>query len=156
MATDLDHSESADELMLRGNLTPAYAHTCEKVTRTMRFFPNRGEHGMFEVVDEVTSLSPDYEKSFLLHCHRPPIVEGNTVILENANARLRCRILEPQDARITVIGGEGMEYFNDGCSYPPPHEQKNAELGWGRVVISPAAPALTDRFHMEMELCDLG
>lgn len=156
MATDLDHSENADELMLRGNLTPAYAHTCEKVTRTMRFFPNRGEHGMFEVVDEVTSLSPDYEKSFLLHCHRPPIIEGNTVILENDNARLRCRILEPQDARITVIGGEGMEYFNDGCSYPPPHEQKNAELGWGRVVISPAAPALTDRFHMEMELCDLG
>ena len=54
----------------------------------------------------------------------------------------------------TAIGGEGRQYFCDGSNYPPPEEHYDAELGWGRVCISPAAHALTDRFRVEMEICD--
>lgn len=154
MATDLAHSESEEELMLSANLTPAYAHTCHEVTRTMRFFPKRGERGILEVCDEITALSPGYEKSFLLHCHRPPVIEGNTVTLSGNGGRLICRIIEPRDAVITAIGGAGKEFFCDGTNYPPPADHYDAELGWGRVCISPAAPALFDRFRVEMELCD--
>lgn len=155
MATDIKHSECDDELMLAADLTPAYAHTCDRVTRTMRFFPNRGQHGILEVCDEVSAKQADYEKSFLLHCHRPPVIDGNTVTLISGDGgRLLCRVLEPQDAVITAIGGEGKQFFCDGTNYPPPGEQYNAELGWGRVVISPASPARCDRFRIEMEICD--
>lgn len=156
MAQDINHRESEEELMLRGDLTPAYAHTCERVARTMRFFPNRGEHGVLEVCDEITAKSPDYQKAFLLHCHRPPVINGNTVTLTSeGGGRLICRVIEPRDAVITAIGGEGMEFFCDGVSYPPPEERyDHAELGWGRVAVSPATPALTDRFLVEMEICD--
>jgi len=156
MAQDMNHSESEEELMLRGDLTPAYAHSCERVARTMRFFPNRGEHGVLEVCDEITARSPDYQKSFHLHCHRPPVINGNTVTLTSSGGgRLICRVIEPRGAVITAIGGEGMEFVCDGTNYPPPEERyDHAELGWGRVTISPAAPALTDRFRVEMEICD--
>ena len=156
MARDIEHSESEDELMLRGDLTPAYAHTCDKVVRTMRFFPHRGAHGILEICDEVTAKSSDYQKFFLLHCHHPPIMDGNTVTLTSGHGgRLVCRVIEPRDAVITAIGGEGMEYVCDGTNYPPPEERyESAELGWGRVCISPSTPTLTDRFLVELEICD--
>lgn len=154
MARDITHSESTDRLTLAADLTPAYAHTCERVTRRMTFYPNRGAHGLFEVQDEITSLDPAYEKAFLLHCSRPPMIEGNTVTLESEGGRLICRVIEPANAHITVIGGEGAEFVTDGVHYPTPKEHYDAELGWGRVVISPAAPARTDRFHIEMEIAD--
>ena len=120
----------------------------------MRFCPQRGQHGTLEVCDEVTAKRPDYEKSFLLHCLRPPVIEGNTVTLFSEGGRLVCRVIEPKNAVITAIGGEGRQYFCDGSNYPPPEEHYDAELGWGRVCISPAAHALTDRFRVEMEICD--
>ena len=154
MARDITHSESADGLTLAADLTPAYAHTCRRVTRRMRFFPDRGAHGLLEVCDEVTALDPAYEKSFLLHCLRPPVIEGNTVTLEGEGGRLICRVLEPADARITAIGGEDAAFVTDGKNYPPPADHYDAELGWGRVVISPAVPAAHDRFCVEMEIVD--
>lgn len=154
MARDITHSESPDALTLAADLTPAYAHTCEKVTRRMAFYPNRGERGLFEVCDEITALDPAYEKAFLLHSSRPPVIEGNTVTLTSEGGRLICRILEPSDARITVIGGEGAAFVTDGVNYPTPADHYDAELGWGRVVISPAHPARTDRFRVEMEIAD--
>ena len=155
MARELTHSESPDELTIAADLTPAYAHTCERVTRCMRFYPNRGAHGVFEVRDEVTSLDPAYEKAFLLHCFRPPVVDGNTITLESEGGRLICRVIEPANARITVIGGDGAEFVTDGIHYPTPAEHYEVELGWGRVEIAPTTSASTDRFHIEMEIADL-
>jgi hypothetical protein len=120
----------------------------------MAFYPNRGARGLFEVCDEITALDPAYEKAFLLHSSRPPVIEGNTVTLTSEGGRLICRILEPSDARITVIGGEGAAFVTDGVNYPTPADHYDAELGWGRVVISPAHPARTDRFRVEMEIAD--
>ena len=154
MARDITHSESPDELTIAADLTPAYAHTCERVTRRMAFYPGRGAHGLLEIRDEVTSLDPSYEKAFLLHCSNPPVIDGNTVTLESDGGRLICRVIEPADARITVIGGEGAEFVTDGTNYPTPAEHYDVDLGWGRVVISPATPAVTDRFHVKMEIAD--
>ena len=154
MAQNITHSENADELTIAADLTPAYVHTCQSITRRMTFAPNRGAHGVLTVCDEITSHSPDYEKSFLLHCYRPPIIGGNTITLQSEGGRLICRVIEPADARITVIGGEGEEFVTDGVNYPTPKDHYDVELGWGRVVISPAAPALTDRFLIEMEIAD--
>ena len=50
---------------------------------------------------------------------------------------------------------EGAEFVTDGIHYPTPAEHYDVELGWGRVEIAPTTSALTDRFHIEMEIADL-
>ncbi len=147
MADTLSHTESEEEISLIGDLTAAYSHICEKVVRKMQFFPKEKR---FVVTDEVTAKSADYKKEFLLHCETAPEINGDTVILQNENAHLVCRVIEPKEASITVLGGKGQRFVADGTDYPPEDLYDDHGLGWGRVVISLAKPHLTDRFVVEM------
>lgn len=150
MATVLEHRESPEEIFLRGDLSEAYTHACTRVVRTMRFAPGEGGFGRFTVTDEVEAKSPDYRKTFHLRCQHPPIIEGNTITLCNAaGTALVCRVLEPRDAVITAVGGEGRQFICGGRNYPP-DEEHPAELGWGEVRICPPTAAVYDRFVVEM------
>ena len=149
MADTLWHLESEDEVSICGDLSDAYNHTCDKVIRKMQYFPKEKR---FVVSDEVVSKCADYKKEFLIHYELEPEISGNTVVLQNDRARLVCHVKTPEDATITNLGGEGKRFMCDGVNYDPPCFFDNKDLGWGRVVISPKSPSLTDNFVVEMTL----
>ncbi len=144
----LFHREGDDGCELVGDLTPAYCHTCESVIRKMSYdHPTR----TFTVEDKIVSLDPNAQKSIHLHCQTPPVIDGNTVVIENGGNRAVCRILSPQNVRIEAIGGAGREFEVDGENFPPkpPYE---AEAGWGQVVVTAAGSTAQTVFCVKIEI----
>ena len=148
MARVLSHRESDDGCDLCGDLTPAYAHTCARVVRAMRYdHPAR----TLTVTDEVTSFDPAAVKTLHLHCQKEPVVQGNTVIFENGGRRAVCRVLSPAAVTITAVGGEGREFLIDGENFPPKPPYV-AEAGWGQVLITAAGQTEKTVFRLEISL----
>ena len=153
MARVLSHLESDELVELEGDLTEAYSHTCDSVVRKMSFRPGAGECGIFTVCDKVTAKSENYIKCFHLHTMTEPRIEGNEIKIEHNGGRLLVRVIEPQNAEITAIGGGDMRFTLNG--EPVPSEKTdNRECGWGKVIISPADNAKTHTFKVEMEIMD--
>lgn len=148
MAHVLSHSESDSGCELSGDLTPAYFHSCKRVVRQMRY---DAVSRTVTVRDEVTALSPEYKKTFHMHCQTEPEIKGNTIIFTNGAGKAVCRVLSPENAVITKVGGEGRQFLIDGVNYPP-KPPFVAEEGWGEVKISPAEQSLTDVFVVEIRI----
>ena len=152
MAHVLSHTESDDGCEITGDLTPAYAHTCEKVMRTMRF-DQKEDGGVFTVSDTVVSIREDAVKTFHLHVQSKPEVNGTEIIVRADHGLMRCRVLEPANAVITVEGGEGRAFVANGQHYEPEYVCKRSEEGWGQVLIRPVQPFGKEcRFVVEMTL----
>jgi len=151
MAKVLSHRESDTLCEIVGDMTEAYSHTCSKVVRSMKWEPKRGEMGTLTVHDTVDSLSSHYEKAFHIHCQSEPTLTQNGVIIDNGNCTLHCRILSPENANITVIGGEGKRFFIDGVNYDTP-DTRNTEAGWGQVIITDTSSDAHSEFAVEMEI----
>lgn len=153
MAKVLSHTETEDEVQVVGDLTTAYAHTCDKVIRKMTFLPKLGENGVFTVEDEVTAKSEEFIKCFHLHMMEEPIIDGNVITITHKGGKLRCTVLEPQNASITAIGGGDMRFTTVGIPVPS-DKTENRECGWGKVIISPSDKAKTHKFKVQMEILD--
>ena len=153
MAKVLSHTETEDEVQVVGELTTAYAHTCDKVIRKMTFLPKLGENGVFTVEDEVTAKSEEFIKCFHLHMMEEPIINGNVITITHKGGKLRCTVLEPQNASITAIGGGDMRFTTVGIPVPS-DKTENRECGWGKVIISPSDKAKTHKFKVQMEILD--
>ena len=153
MAKVLSHTETEDEVQVVGDLTTAYAHTCDKVIRKMTFLPKLGENGVFTVEDEVTAKSEEFIKCFHLHMMEEPIINGNVITITHKGGKLRCTVLEPQNASITAIGGGDMRFTTVGIPVPS-DKTENRECGWGKVIISPSDKAKTHKFKVQMEILD--
>ena len=154
MAKVISHTESEDKVEIIGDLTEAYAHTCESVIRQMTFEPNKGENGIFTVNDEITAKSEDFIKCFHIHMMQEPQIDGNQIIITHKGGQLRCTVLEPQNASITAIGGGDNHFTTVGIPVPS-DKTENRECGWGKVIISPKAQAKTHKFKVQMEILDV-
>ncbi len=154
MAKVLSHTETEDEVQVVGDLTTAYAHTCDKVIRKMTFLPKKGENGVFTVEDEVTAKSEEFIKCFHIHMMNEPDVDGNVITITHKGGKLRCTVLEPQNASITAIGGGDMRFTTVGIPVPS-DKTENRECGWGKVIISPTDKAKTHKFKVMMEILDV-
>ena len=151
MATVLTHTEGKDLCEITGDLTDAYCHTCNKVTRSMRWEPERGAYGVLTVHDCVETKSEQFITAFHLHCQSEPTPVENGVIIENDTHRLVCRVKSPQNAGIEIIGGEGRQFEVDGVNYDTP-DKADTEAGWGQVVITSPTASCHTEFVVEMEL----
>ena len=154
MAKVLSHTETEDEVQVVGDLTTAYAHTCDKVIRKMTFLPKKGENGVFTVEDEVIAKSEEFIKCFHIHMMNEPDVDGNVITIIHKGGKLRCTVLEPQNASITAIGGGDMRFTTVGIPVPS-DKTENRECGWGKVIISPTDKAKTHKFKVMMEILDV-
>lgn len=154
MAKALSHTETEDEVQVVGDLTTAYAHTCDKVIRKMTFLPKAGENGVFTVEDEVTAKSEEFIKCFHIHMMEEPTIDGNVITITHKGGKLRCTVLEPQNASITAIGGGDMRFTTVGIPVPS-DKTENRECGWGKVIISPTDKAKTHKFKVMMEILDV-
>lgn len=153
MAKVLSHTETENKVEIVGDLTTAYAHTCDKVVRKMTFLPKAGENGVFTVEDEVTAKSEEFIKCFHIHMMDEPEVDGNVITITNKGGKLRCTVLEPQNASITAIGGGDMRFTTVGIPVPS-DKTENRECGWGKVIISPDDKSKTHKFKVQMEILD--
>lgn len=151
MARVLSHTESEEKVEIVGDLTEAYSHTCELVTRQMTFLPHEGECGVFTVSDRVVAKSEDFIKRFHIHTMSEPVIEGNTFRIEHKGGVLEGTVIEPANAKIFALGGGEMRFtLND---QPIPCEKPdNRESGWGKIIIEPADRAKEHRFVVRMEI----
>ena len=153
MSKVISHDESESGCSLTVDMLPAYPDVCNKIVRKMTYDATSGEYGVFTVLDEIVTKNKDYKKKFLLHSQTEPKIDGNNITIENKGGRLVCHVIEPKDAEIVVIGGEGREFFVNGENYPDDNIV-GKEHGWGRVEISPKEANTYDRFLVEMEIQD--
>ncbi len=154
MAKVISHTESENGAEIVGDLTMAYSHTCDKVIRKMSFDATIGQNGVFTVEDEVAAKSEEFIKCFHIHMMEEPQINGNEIVITHKGGKLRCTVLEPQNASITAIGGGDNRFTTVGIPVPS-DKTENRECGWGKVIISPKDQAKTHRFKIEMEILDL-
>ena len=146
---------------LAGDITDAYSDKVDEVLRSMVFLPlEDSDHpATFIVMDKVTSTNENFQKSWLLHMQEEPQVEDNKIIVTRTegdyNGRMVNETLLPQSVDITKIGGEGQEFMigdtNYGYTVTP---NAAAEVGWGRVEVSPTEANETDYFLNVMTVSD--
>lgn len=152
MAYVLAHEESEGGCSLKVDLSPAYCHSCESVVRTMVFDANAGEKGILTVTDEVTSIKPESKKTFNLHCLVEPRIENGEIIIENGEGKLVCRVLS-EDCEIALVGGKDRGFMAGDVNFEP-IDVGDAEIGWGRIEISPKKEGKTHKITVEMEIMD--
>jgi len=143
---------------LSGDITNAYdPETVREVKRHMfSFMTGRDDHPMvFVVFDRITACDASFKKTFLLHMQTRPLIwktpSGKPcAVISNLSSRLYVQSLIT-DMDYEMIGGPGNEYNVKGINYSedlykgqPLLYTYNSEGGWGRLEISPAAPAETD------------
>ena len=143
---------------LGGDLTNAY--DAETVTEVKRFFFNfmtgRPNQPMVHIIfDRITSVDPSYKKTILMHTLSRPLIterDGRTyAVINNLRRRLIVQSLL-SDVDYTFVGDEDNRCPVNGKSYPMflpgyPEGKKvrhNAEIGLGRIEISPRAERKTD------------
>jgi heparin/heparan-sulfate lyase len=153
MSHVIEHRESEDGCYLKVDMLPAYSEFCDKIVREMTFDTTRGEYGVFTVRDEIETKDESLVKKFLLHCQKEPTVDGNEITIENKGGRLVCRVIEPAECKIEIIGGEGKRFLVDGVNYED-ECLEGKECGWGRIEISPKNASKRDTFLVEMEIKD--
>ena len=146
MARVLSHRESDDGCALCADLTPAYAHSCEKVTRRMSY--DHPSH-TFTVEDEIISFDKKAKKALHLHVQTEPRVSGRTVLIENGKGRAVVTVESPEKITIEKTGGGDRRFVTGGTNFPP-LEPFTAEAGWGQIVISSTEEEKRTRFFLRI------
>lgn len=153
-----------DYTYIAGDLTKAYSqNNSDKVSealRSMVFLPLDDEDhpAALVVFDKITSKKADFRKSWLLHMQEEPKVDGNKTIVtrttDGYNGRMVNETLLPKETEITAIGGAGKQCWVAGKNLTPPNTGAAAEVGWGRVEVSPKQASNTDYFLNVMTVSD--
>lgn len=153
---------SEDYVYVAGDGTACYRHgaACgEKaalVTRQLVFLmPNH-----FVICDRVSTTAPQYRKDWLLHTAYEPQITGKTIRADHLRGRMFCRTLLPADARLTVVGGLGKEFWAAGQNWSiKPGKLKPEELammGQWRVEVTPPDLRSADVFLHLIQVGDQG
>ena len=83
----------------------------------------------FIVYDNVSALSADYDKTWLIHSEEEPSIDGNKTTIKRTqnglNGKLVNTTMYPRDAAIKKVGGDGNEFSVTGIS--PVYEQQIVE-----------------------------
>ena len=131
--------------------TPVYdARKCSLMVRQLVFVPP--VHVV--VFDRAIATEAAYRKQWLLHTANEPVLEGTTFRADQAEGRLFCRTLLPEDAVQHKVGGPGREFMADGVNWafqPEPRLKKPEGwvpeyMGRWRVEVEPGAARLPDVF----------
>ena len=151
MAKVLSHLESDELCSIKGDMTEAYRHTCESAVREMIWKPTEGGFGKLTVHDSVVSRSESFVKAFNIHCRTEPVMKDGSVIIDNGECQLVCRVLSPDGAKIEFIGGEGRQFEIDGENFDT-DAKRDTECGWGRIVVTDTRSVKETEFVVEMEI----
>jgi len=145
-----------------GDATACYQHKqpdglaqkTRLVTRQLVFLmPNH-----FVIFDRVNATDPSYQKQWLLHTAREPVIEGQTIRATHGEGALLCRTLLPDDAVLEPVGGPGKEFWAAGKNWDIETGKLGEDaldiMGRWRVEISPGAPREDDVFLHVIQVGD--
>jgi len=159
------------------DLTPAYtsrlsgkgifAERTRRVRHYQRTLVYAREQDLVIVYDRIESTHSSFRKAWLLHSiHEPEISASGFVISVPANpaqdmagGQLRGKVLLPEKATVTKIGGSGFEFFVDGVNYDEggavqkqAARKRYAQPGAWRLEIEPTRPGRKDEFLVVMQV----
>jgi len=145
--------ETTDEYAYAAvDATPVYRpEKCEVAIRQFVFVPPHH----FAVFDRVTAVKAEYAKRWLLHhANKPEIIGGRAWRSDQAEGRIFCRTLLPEDAVVETVGGAGREFLADGVNYPidagPSQERLRNAYPLPRPVYA-EVPELMGRWRVEVK-----
>ncbi len=153
---------------LKGDVAKAYdSNYVKESVRSMVFMPLEDENypAALVVFDIVSATSSSYEKSWLLHMQEEPTVDADAKRItvkrtkDGYGGKMDVQTVLPQNAEYEIIGGAGQEFVVNGVNYSldnANYKTNNypAEVGWGRVEISPKSELETDYFLNVMTVSD--
>ena len=174
---DYDDENNPSYVYFANDITKAYdERTVDYVERSMMTLYTGDEETpmvMF-VFDNITSDEATFKKTFLLQCAEAPLVDGNTVTVDNGEGKLVLTSLLGNDeikaygrnSKDGVVGGgNGEERFylsNAGYNLIPEGAtsigDKNSDLSvvWGHVEISPESTQKTNQLMNVLYVSDSG
>ena len=126
-------------LYVAGDCTPAYS--AEKLSQWMRQIVFLRPH-TFVILDRVVSTKPEYPKTWLLHCHNEPEIQGSLVHITQGQGQLWSQTLLPERPRLSRVYG----YTYGGQTFEPESDRlKEASNRW-RIEIQPSRASAEDVF----------
>ena len=144
-----------DYTYIAGDVAGAYDDNTQEAIRSMLFLNleldgNTKYPGAFIVFDQIKTAEAGSTKSFLLHSQTRPVVNGNTIIIENTEEGYSGKLVDQvlyvgtADAadpiyKIKRLGGEDKEYWYNGKNHPNESTMADNmayEPGWGRLEIT--------------------
>jgi heparin/heparan-sulfate lyase len=148
-----------DSSVLEGDLTKAYSGKVTAYKRGFVFVNMRDAKrpSVLVVYDRITSASPEFKKTWLLHSLDEPQVNGAVTVIRHNGGKLVNQTLEPAAFRIAKVGGPGHEFEVAGVNHPPDSAPKpDDEAGAWRIELSPTKVAATDEFLNVIQIMDDG
>lgn len=119
----------------------------------------------FVVYDRVAASDPNYRKEWLLHTQNQPIINGKTLMADENKGRLFCESLLPKDAKLTLVGGSGKEFWASGKNWEVDSawlertvnnlakSGREPLFGKWRLEVSPGEARVDDRFLHVLTAC---
>jgi hypothetical protein len=126
-------------LYVAGDCTAAYAPS--KLSSWVRQIVYL-RPGTFVIFDRVISTKPEFEKTWLLHCHNEPSMQNQTASITNGKGQLMVQTLLPEKAQIRKVQG----YTYGGQTFDPPQSALSATAAKWRIEVLPSAPQKEDVF----------
>ncbi|MCQ2135414.1 MAG: DUF4962 domain-containing protein [Bacteroidales bacterium] len=151
--------------LLKGDITKAYRAAKVSDVRRSFVFLNLGATDVpaaMIVCDHVVSTDASFPKTWLLHSIEEPSIDGQSFTVgrtkDGDQGMLRCDVLWPKDAKISKVGGPGMEFFSGGKNWPNKPRTKDiaGESGSWRIEENPGQSACEDVFLNVMQVADNG
>jgi len=137
---DLVAYENGPEyLFVAGDCTKAYAPTKLALwIRQIVFL----RPSVFVVFDQVVGARPEYEKTWVLHSHGEPQIQGTSVAIANGKGRLAVETLLPERPVIRKVQG----YAYRGQVFDPPPTVHTPLAHKWRIEVLPPEPRTDDVF----------
>ena len=158
-----NNKKSAAALALKN--TPEYLYAAGDATRSYDAGKSREvirqfvylRPDIFVIYDRVASVRADQKKEFLLHTqNKPQSIAPGIWQADLGKGRLFCQTLLPVNARVTLVGGKGNEFYASGRNWPlEPNVQFRYAGNWRMEVSSPENLA-ESRFCHVLQASDTG
>lgn len=143
-----------DYLYAAGDATASYSDKkCREAVRQFVYI----RPDIFVIYDRVASVKPDQKKEFILHTQNKPEDMGKGMWKADlGKGRLFVQTLLPANAKSSLVGGPGNEFFASGRNWPLEANQTFKYAGNWRLEVTPAAAGTETRFLHVLQAADTG
>lgn len=121
-----------------GDATAGYGDRAQLVRRQIVFIRPH----VFVMLDRVVAAQADFAKTWLMHCHFEPKIDGGAFSVANGPGKLHVQTLLPRAARIAKIEG----YSYAGQSYEPRLKLPPELAATWRIEVQPPGAQQADTF----------
>ena len=133
------YDNQPEYLFVAGDCTRAYAPTkLSSWVRQILFV----RPGTFIIFDRVVSTRPEYEKTWVLHTHNEPQVQGTSITVAGGKGQLAVQTLLPQKPTVRKVKG----YTYRDQTFDPPQSNLTPLAHKWRVEVLPGEANKEDLF----------